>query len=41
MAFNNKDKIRSFSDHEKLRKFTTNITSLEKNRTDVLQAERK
>lgn len=41
MAFRNEDKIRSFADNEKLRKFTTNRTSLEENRMDILQAEGK
>lgn len=41
MAFRNEDKIRSFSDNEKLRKFTTKRISLEENRTGVLQAKGK
>lgn len=41
MAFRNEDKIRSFSDNEKLREFSTNGTSPEENRTDIVQAKGK
>lgn len=41
IAFKDEDKIRSFSDNEKLRKCGTNTTSPEENTMHVLRAEGK